>query len=56
MDPDICLRDCRSLAEQILAEDDDEQHSIESIQLAECFQSLDEWIQRKGFLPEEWRK
>lgn len=56
MDPDVCLKLCRALAQRILDDcmlgkpiTDDRAE-----RLAEHFQDLDEWIMNGGSLPAEW--
>lgn len=62
MDPNTCLQACRRLAARILKDADSRNQHHESTmvdtqgeELAECFNNLDEWIGKGGFLPADWR-
>ena len=51
MDPDVVLRDIRSMVEAAL-----DGGRIDTEELAEKIESLDNWISRGGFLPAAWRR
>lgn len=51
MDPNVTLEEIRQLMACVL---DGEMDDVAE-QLAEAFLSLDEWLTKKGFLPDEWR-
>jgi hypothetical protein len=55
MDPNIVLENIRSLVARI---QDDPCSSIQddADSLASLIQSLDEWLMKGGFLPNEWAK
>jgi hypothetical protein len=53
MDPNETLRQIRTLANRIL---NDEYTEYDSLELAELIDSLDNWILKGGFLPNNWQK
>lgn len=57
MDPDECLKICQRLARRIIAEADLELPITDDkgVRLAEQFLHLDNWLNRGGFIPTEWR-
>ncbi len=52
MDPNATLKMLRDLATDILMGGSDHEDAAE--QIAEAFESLDQWISRNGFLPDDW--
>ena len=59
MDPDVCLQEALDIARDILVnpEWDADGCSHENVEtLAERIVSLNDWIQRGGFLPSAWSK
>lgn len=57
MDPEQVLTDCRELARRVIRDEKDAPaHStlFDAVELAEKFQSLDEWLKDRGFLPADW--
>ena len=52
MDPDQTLENIRELYKTILR---GEYTDADSYQLAEAAESLDQWLSKKGFLPEDWK-
>lgn len=63
MDPNETLRMCRRLAKHLIARADAERQHHETTtsdtsgeELAECFNNLDEWLSKGGFLPSDWRR
>jgi hypothetical protein len=52
MDPDECLRTIREIVKRIEEEDDIESDLPE---LADAFESLDLWLSKGGFLPDDWK-
>lgn len=57
MDPTANLKEQRELAAQINATIDagDQPDLGDILRLSELVLTLDEWISRGGFLPEQWR-
>jgi len=62
MDPNETLRQMRRLAKRIVEDRGrlargwiTEMPLDDVVQLAEWFESLDEWMSRGGFPPEEWK-
>lgn len=53
MDPTECLEIIRGLIEDINRDDYTDRYTID---LIDAIASLDHWISRGGFLPEQWRK
>jgi hypothetical protein len=52
MDPDECLRTIREIVQRI----DDEDHLESDLpELVDAFSSLDEWLGKGGFLPDDWK-
>jgi hypothetical protein len=51
MDPNVALANARKAAEDVLG---DTQSTAKSVELAESFQALDEWISKGGFFPSKW--
>lgn len=56
MDPNEALRLVReSVGELVQADDDDTLPGSQTGQIVDAFAALDEWLQRGGFLPADWR-
>jgi hypothetical protein len=51
MDPDECLRTIREIVQRI-TEDDHVESDLH--ELADAFESLDLWLSKGGFLPDDW--
>lgn len=57
MDPDEALKELRELAYAITLTDGKPGEAIRIGQeLAEKFESLDDWIVKGGFLPKDWKR
>jgi hypothetical protein len=56
MDPNEALRKLRKLAKQLLDEGNAGDAAELGLDMAEQFQSLDEWMSKGGFVPTDWRR
>jgi hypothetical protein len=58
MDPNEMLRQLRAMVGKVLrdseSDDGNDVHQNDAVAFAEKFNDLDEWISRKGFLPQDW--
>lgn len=52
MDPNICLRKLRMLSKEA----EDSETGEEGAELAQCFNDLDGWLSKQGFLPDAWEQ
>jgi hypothetical protein len=59
MDPDVCLREAREIAERVQkAYDDPDGNGVDqddANQLAAHVVALDDWLRKGGFLPAAWK-
>jgi hypothetical protein len=53
MDPDAALTTARDALDVI--EGNEGAQTAETLDLAEAFRALDEWLSRGGFAPADWR-
>ena len=56
MDPNAALKRLRVLATLASEEKSDSWRVAYLFDFVEQFESLDEWLSRGGFLPDDWRK
>ena len=58
MDPTETLRRLRELVTSVSVEAIEDVTALESdaLELAECFEALDTWITKGGFLPNAWKR
>lgn len=54
MDPNEALLQLRDWATRVLAPHQGDVYSLDEMNRAEQFQSLDQWLSKGGFLPDDW--
>lgn len=52
MDPNAALANLRTMVKEAL---DDPAAEVSLVELAEQFNALDHWIEKGGFLPDDWK-
>ena len=61
MDPNITLDKLRELCREAIDSEASKSHSMEHnaadpVDIAELFESLDQWLCNAGFLPSDWQR
>lgn len=56
MDPDEALKLLRDACREVLDRAVEEEVSLDTVDLAERFLALDEWLKRGGFWPKAWKR